>query len=337
MKKQGVSPLRGRERAFFRQTGDAAQQELDLSIGSAGGVLRHHVAGEADGDPGQAALGVGGAEDAGAGEGALAGVVVVGHEEVVRRLVLEPERAVPRHVLDRQQRAVGDQDVVQRAVGDDGAVETLDDARQHGQAAGRGVVRVEDAVGAFGPWLDGRVDGLLHVASVEVDLRPVRKVVERAREAQHVPEQRAGRRDLVHVEARVDERDGVEDIVPDRTAVGSGVREGRERAFGRIDEAIVQVRCVAARVGTFVEVCCEGCIQGEEGSEVIDVSDGRDFSVSSPTKFLFGSTYSLLARPVSSRLGRRSRSTLHHSISCRLSSTWHLQYTARIGQHNFRL
>lgn len=72
---------------------------------------------------------MGGAEDARSRQGAQTRVVVVGDEKLVRGLLLEPLQAVPRHVLNHQQRAVGDEDVVQIAVGDDGPVEPLDDAR----------------------------------------------------------------------------------------------------------------------------------------------------------------------------------------------------------------
>lgn len=170
----GFSPRRGRERALFRQTVDAAQQKFDLSIGCAGSILRHHVTGQADLDPGQTALRVSGAEDAGSCQGAQAWVVMVGHEELVRWLLLEPLEAVPRHVLNHQQRAVRDEDEVQLAVGDDGPVETLDDAGQNGEAARRGVVLAENAAGAFFPRLNGRVDGFLHVSPIEINFPPLR-------------------------------------------------------------------------------------------------------------------------------------------------------------------
>lgn len=125
--------------------------------------------GQADLDPGETALGAGGAEDAGAGEGAQAEIVVVGHEEIIGGGCLEALFAAPSHVLDHEQGAVGDEDVVELAVRDDGAVESLDHTGEHRQPAGRGRVVVQHAVGAFGPRLDGRVNGFLHVAAVEVD------------------------------------------------------------------------------------------------------------------------------------------------------------------------
>lgn len=99
---------------------------------------------------------------------------MVGHKELVRWLFLEPLQAVPRHVLNHQQRTVGNENVVQLAVRYDGPIETLDDAGQNGEAARRGGVITENAAGAFFPRLDGRVDGFLHVGPIEIDLRPVR-------------------------------------------------------------------------------------------------------------------------------------------------------------------
>ena len=52
---------------------------------------------------------------------------VIRHVELVSRLALETLRAVPGHVLDHQQCAVGDEYVVEAAVRDDCPVETLDD------------------------------------------------------------------------------------------------------------------------------------------------------------------------------------------------------------------
>lgn len=184
-----IRPIRiGRETADLAQTPDPAQQELQLPIRRAGRILRDHVAAQLGRDERQAALRVGGAEDAGAGQGGRVGEGVVGHVEVVGGGGPKALGAVPGHVLDHEEGAVGDEDVVERAVADDGPVQPLDHGRQDGEAARRGIVRLEHPRGAFLPGHEGRVDGLLDVRAVEVDLRPCGEVVEGAREPEDVPE-----------------------------------------------------------------------------------------------------------------------------------------------------
>ena len=127
-----------------------------------------------------------GPEYARATERAKTGFAVIGDEELVCRGGLEALRAVPGHVLDHEQSAVRDQDVVEHAVADDGAVEALDDARQDGEAAGRAIVRVvdEDVCGCtLLPINRWGIDSRLDVASVEVDACAVWEVVERSGEA----------------------------------------------------------------------------------------------------------------------------------------------------------
>ena len=147
---------------------------------------------------------------------------VVGHVEIVLRRRLETLLAVPGHVLDHEERTVGNQDVIQRAMTDDGFVEALDDLWKDGETARRGFVAAinEDTVGTFGPWHDWSVDGFLHVGTVEIDGGALWEVVERAGEAEDVPEEGAGGRDLVDIEAGVNEGDGGEDVVPKVAGVG---------------------------------------------------------------------------------------------------------------------
>lgn len=78
---------------------------------------------------------------------------------------------MPGHILDHEEGAVGDENVVEGAVGDDGAVQAFDHAREHGETARGGIVLIQHATGAFGPRLDGGVDGPLDVGSVEVNFR----------------------------------------------------------------------------------------------------------------------------------------------------------------------
>jgi len=125
---------------------------------------------------------------------------MIRHEELVLRPRLEALRAVPGHVLDHEEGAVGDEDVVEHAVGDDRAVEALDDGGEDGEAAGRGGVGAVDedgCGGAFLPVCGGGVDRGLDVAAVEVDGCAGGEVVEGAGEAEDVPEEGAGGGDLL--------------------------------------------------------------------------------------------------------------------------------------------
>ena len=141
--------------------------------------------------------------------------------------------------MDREQGAVGDEEVVQLAVRNDGAVEALDHPREDRERGGRGSVVSEHAVGANGPRLQRGIDGFLHVAAVEVDFRPRWKVEERSREAKHVPKNGAGGGNLIDVETRVYEQDGVEDVVPNSTTLGVGVWRRGQRPFGGVNKIVI--------------------------------------------------------------------------------------------------
>lgn len=122
-----IAIIQSREVTNLGETGDPAEEELQLAVGGAGGVLGDLMAGEVDGDPGEAALGVRDAHvagaglqaDGGGGDGLVLSLIddlvdprVVGHEELLRRRRREPLLAVPRHVVQRHQRAVRQQEVV---------------------------------------------------------------------------------------------------------------------------------------------------------------------------------------------------------------------------------
>jgi hypothetical protein len=206
--------------AFLLQARDAAEQELKLAVRSAGDVLRDLVTGHVDGDEGQAALGVGAALEAGACGVELWGVVgvgakrqvldsaqalVIGHEEVVDGAGrgLEALCAIPRHVLDGEQRAVSEEEEVQHAVPDDGIVGPLDDGREGAESGWDGLVSVGEEVTAACAhevvgW--GNVELGLDVAPVEIVMRTSAK----RRETHLVPEVRAVVRQVVDVKARVD-------------------------------------------------------------------------------------------------------------------------------------
>jgi hypothetical protein len=263
------------EVAALRQRADAAEQELELAQRGRGLVLRHHVAREPGLDEGEAALGVRGAHDAAGGPGVHLAGRVVRHEELAGGFILEALLAVPRHVLDRQQRAVGQQDVVEVAVGQDGALAALDHARQDLPARRIRRVRAQDAAGALVPLAHRRVDGLLHRRPVEVDLRALGQVAEAAGEAQHIPEQWAGGRDLVDIEAWIRQEDGVEDVAPQVTA-GLGGGGGGQLARRRERHVLLEVVLVAAAVPTLGDVGGEGRVQVEQTGPVLDEGEHRD-------------------------------------------------------------
>ena len=98
---------------------------------------------------------------------------MVGHEKLVGGRFLEPLGAVPGHVLNHQARAVGDEDHIQQAVGDDCPVQALNHMGQHRQTAGRAkigaVARKDVTHGAFSPVGRRGVDGFLDIGSVKID------------------------------------------------------------------------------------------------------------------------------------------------------------------------
>lgn len=157
----------------------AAEQHLDLPERHGRLPRRDHVAREVDKRPRQPALAVPCPQDALAAGPSDVRVGVERREQGLARLRLEPHLPAPRHVLDGQQGAVGEEDHVHCAVGDLDVARAVDDV---GDRAVRGRVRAvaarEDGLlGADGPvHLRGRVDRLLHVCSVEVDLAAWRGV-----------------------------------------------------------------------------------------------------------------------------------------------------------------
>lgn len=88
-----------------------------------------------------------------------------GDVEVVARLRLEALQAAPGGILDLEEGSVCDEYHVEKTVGDDHVLCSLDDAWQDSDCRGeRGVALREDIdLAAFGP-LDGRgVDRLLYI------------------------------------------------------------------------------------------------------------------------------------------------------------------------------
>ena len=151
------------------------------------------------------------------GQSAHAVIDVVRYEELRARGALKALLAVPRHVLDHQQRAIHDQDIIQHAVPDDCAVRALNHAWQHAQPAGRRIIRSiykNIFVAALDPVGGWRVDSFLHVRAVEVDESTSGLVGDGTREAKDVPEEGAGGGDLVDVEAGIDLDGSVINLVP---------------------------------------------------------------------------------------------------------------------------
>lgn len=140
--------------------------------------------------------------------------VVRGVEFIIGRRGLEALHAVPSHVLQHEQGAVGGEEVVEVADADDGVVGAFDDVLQDSVLGGaERVVRdalvvggaAEDVGGrALVPvGTDGGVDGFLDVGAVEVDSGAGGKVVTVVDDAELGPEVRAGVEDVVDVEAGV--------------------------------------------------------------------------------------------------------------------------------------
>ncbi len=235
-----------REIPPLRQRRNSTQQKLQLSIRRTRRILRHHMPTKPNLHKRQTTLSMRSAKDARASQRRRAQLAMIRDEEVVPGGVAEALRVVPGHILNHKQSPIGEEDVVEEAVGDDDVVSAFDDGGEDGEARGRGGIGgVDEDVcgGAFLPVGVGRgVDGALHVAAVEVDACAGGQVVEGAGEAEHVPEEGAGGGDLVDVDcafwlavgkarglclrrltAGVDEDGGVVDVGPEVAAGEGGV------------------------------------------------------------------------------------------------------------------
>ena len=169
-------------------------------------------------------------------------------------------RGLTRHVLQDDPRALGDEDEVREAVHDDRALALLDRVREHRERGReRAVPAREDVdVRALRPRDVRRVDRGLDLGAVEVDGRL--RLEERAREAEHVPQDRPGVEDAVDVERGVHEQRRVEDQVPDvAPAVRLDALAGQgEEALGREGDVLLDVPGVVAGLRDGVEVREEG-------------------------------------------------------------------------------
>lgn len=268
------------------------QQPLQVSVAAPRLELRLHVPTQGGLGPHQAALVVLHAHDA---LRVIQAAEAVGDEgravQQVRErdddggagLLLEAHLAVPGHVLDGEQRAVGQHDHVEVAVGDEHAVRGLDDLREDVLDRIERVVAVllwaavadEDGPAALGPVdVEGGVHGLLHVCAVEVDGLARVDVGDVRWEAEHVGGDGALRGDLVDVRARVDGVAGVDDHVEDVTRqIGRAavVEEGRGlQARGREGQVLLPVVCVATSLVEFLDLSHERVIEAEDVLVLLD-------------------------------------------------------------------
>lgn len=88
-------------------------------------------------------------------------------------------------------------------MGDNGTFGSLDDRRKNGEARWKGSILSEGDIGTLSPFLDGGVDGLLHIGAVEVDCCTWRDIIEGSWETENVPKVGAGGCNVVNVEAWV--------------------------------------------------------------------------------------------------------------------------------------
>ncbi len=119
-----------REIAYLTETLDATEEELELSVGSTGHILRNLVPGQIHRDPGQTALGVRLAQQATTADqtdrrcrdGLILrllddesdGRVLRGKEVgAVHGILGEALFAVPCHVVQRHKRSIGEKEVVE--------------------------------------------------------------------------------------------------------------------------------------------------------------------------------------------------------------------------------
>ena len=136
-----------RKISHLGQAANPAQQELQLPVRRTGYILWYLVAGEIDCYPCESALRVCYAHDAaashktdgGCGDRLVFGLVddeadggVVGHEEGGGGLFGEALLAVPGHIVEGHECAVGEEEEVEEARADDDVVGALDDGGEGG-------------------------------------------------------------------------------------------------------------------------------------------------------------------------------------------------------------
>ncbi len=244
------------------QAGNTSKQELKLAVRSSWLVLWNHVAREPSLNPGKTTLGVCCTHDTctcvsldGAGR-------VVWHVEGLLWLLLETLLAAPCDVLKHQKGAVGDEDVVHLAVGDDCPLETVDNAAEDGIRR-RGSILSKDTTGTLLPHLLWSVDSLLDVGAVEVEGEALGDVVEATGETERVKEDGASSRHVVNIEAGVGgERRVLNHSVNVARSVCSW--ECWERSWGWVCQVLVSDGLEAAGCVERSHLCEEGVIEVEK-------------------------------------------------------------------------
>ena len=268
-----------------------SEQELKLPVRGARSVLRDLVARQRNSDKREAALRVRlsvppattddahrNARDVLLRQGLVKGRVdgrVVRHVEVFgERRLLEALGPLPGHVVDHGEGAVGRDQEVQLADGDDDVARALDDGGERAEGRGLGAVEAE-VVGLAHPEVyAGPVDvqRVLHVAAVEV---VVWAPAER-REAELVGREGARLADVVGVEAWVDVQCGGGDVQPEPAVVVQdighvdGIGEG-ECAIWRECQRLLHEGCVSAVLGALVDCLCEGVVEVEVAAVLVEV------------------------------------------------------------------
>lgn len=114
---------------------------------------------------------------------------------------------------------------------------------------------------------------MLNVSSVEVDCSSSGGIFKGTRKTNNVPEQGAGCGDLIDIEAGIYREDGEVNVVPEVAARCCVVGGVREEAFGREDEVFIKERCIATRVGAFVDVCFKGAVEGKKRGKIISIGN----------------------------------------------------------------
>ena len=199
------------------------------------------------------------------------------------RVCLQSLLAVPGHVLQSGERAIGGEDIIQVADSDNGVVRRLDHVLQGpvSRGARRSVAQILVVAGsaenvggcALIPIRGWRMDGFLHIAAVEVDYLGRRYVVSWVDASSHTPRVRAGFGNMVDVEAGIDFEERVVHVVEYVAGVVGGVvRVGQdwERGGWRGKlKVFLEVGAVATGILFGVNRVQEGAVEEEQLRPVI--------------------------------------------------------------------
>ena len=200
--------------------------------------------------------------------------------------LLEALFATPSHILKSKDTSVRCEQEIEVADPDEHILYAVDDMGKYTILCGpEGLITEALIVGSVTENIlartllpvrpDWSIDCLLDVRSVEVDHFSGWRIVSCVHYAQNTPEMRTGVGDMVDVEARVVEQDGIEDIIEDITSLilrGERIRQDGEFAFGRWkSEVFLQVLGISTLIGTLVNSLAECVIEVEQIGPIIDV------------------------------------------------------------------